>query len=493
MFVINTLGGVKLVQKNYKVSAEALEWEIPYSGLGAPRDYPGETFVKNIGELVSAKRNVGIVTPKRDPLIAKTLRSGLQAYVPKVALIDGVLLDEQVKYSLSTRPISLSNGGVLVWDDIPKTPVRAYARIQNEVLKSGGEVQVVGIAHGDYVHPIFANSLDEVPYLKEAVPIADDLQGRQTMWSQLNELLKGRSDRISFSEEGAAAAINIMRKVSEPGLLPATIWANSEIINLAASRTRAAGRKKITREDFEIAYAEAFSGAEFIQTMYSRDFKGARKGKSKGMSNCLAIVNDGTKVGVADKIYVTVTKNPMDAGVVLTAELHKDESDDMALAKSRQEVEQYLDERYPGLFEKVGITVASTTDAIVGGPSMSGLIAATCELALAEIPINQNVAATGAIGPEGSLRAIGGVNEKVKGWWQILGRGDIYGGVAVPSENVSDMRLDRDIIEGVRNEKFEIYSVHTVEELVEVLSGVPYSSVRAAVKERLSGKKRKTK
>ena len=94
---------------------------------------------------------------------------------------------------------------------------------------------------------------------------------------------------------------------------------------------------------------------------------------------------------------------------------------------------------------------------------------------LSGIPINQAIAVTGSVNQKGQIQPIGGVNEKIEGYFQICKMRGLTGehGVMIPVQNVDNLQLSDEIIEAVKNKSFHIYSVSTIEEGIEVLTGVP--------------------
>ena len=94
---------------------------------------------------------------------------------------------------------------------------------------------------------------------------------------------------------------------------------------------------------------------------------------------------------------------------------------------------------------------------------------------LSGIPINQAIAVTGSVNQKGQIQPIGGVNEKIEGFFQICKMRGLDGshGVMIPVQNVDNLQLSDEIIEAVKNKQFHIYSVSTIEEGIEVLTGVP--------------------
>lgn len=94
---------------------------------------------------------------------------------------------------------------------------------------------------------------------------------------------------------------------------------------------------------------------------------------------------------------------------------------------------------------------------------------------LSGIPINQSIAVTGSVNQKGQIQPIGGVNEKIEGFFQICKTRGLDGshGVMIPVQNIDNLQLSDEIIEAVENKQFHIYSVSTIEEGIEVLTGVP--------------------
>ena len=94
---------------------------------------------------------------------------------------------------------------------------------------------------------------------------------------------------------------------------------------------------------------------------------------------------------------------------------------------------------------------------------------------LSGIPINQSIAVTGSVNQKGQIQPIGGVNEKIEGYFQVCKSRTLDGshGVMIPVQNIDNLQLSDEIIEAVKNKKFHIYAVSTIEEGIEVLTGVP--------------------
>jgi lon-related putative ATP-dependent protease len=90
------------------------------------------------------------------------------------------------------------------------------------------------------------------------------------------------------------------------------------------------------------------------------------------------------------------------------------------------------------------------------------------------VPVKQNIAVTGSVNQKGEVQAIGGVNEKIEGFFEICKIKGLNGnqGVMIPESNVQNLMLKEETVEAVKAGKFHIYSVKTIDEGIEVLTGV---------------------
>lgn len=95
--------------------------------------------------------------------------------------------------------------------------------------------------------------------------------------------------------------------------------------------------------------------------------------------------------------------------------------------------------------------------------------------ALAGVPLKQGIAVTGSVNQRGEVQAIGGVNEKIEGFFDVCKVKGLTGeqGVIIPQSNVSNLMLREHVVEAVAAKKFSIWAVRTINEGIEILTGVP--------------------
>lgn len=94
--------------------------------------------------------------------------------------------------------------------------------------------------------------------------------------------------------------------------------------------------------------------------------------------------------------------------------------------------------------------------------------------ALSGASIKQGIAVTGSVNQNGEVQAIGGVNEKIEGFFEVCKKKGLTGdqGVLIPQSNVKNLMLKEDVVEAVEEEKFNIWAVETIDEGIEILTGV---------------------
>lgn len=111
----------------------------------------------------------------------------------------------------------------------------------------------------------------------------------------------------------------------------------------------------------------------------------------------------------------------------------------------------------------------------VDGDSASSTECYAILSSLSGMPINQSIAVTGSVNQKGIIQPIGGVNEKIEGFYAICKKRGLTGeqGVIIPIQNVRNLHLSDNVIESVKQGKFHIYAVSTIDEGIEILTGVP--------------------
>jgi predicted ATP-dependent protease len=90
------------------------------------------------------------------------------------------------------------------------------------------------------------------------------------------------------------------------------------------------------------------------------------------------------------------------------------------------------------------------------------------------LPLRQDIAVTGSVNQKGEIQPIGGVNEKIEGFFDVCRAKGLTGkqGVMIPHLNIDDLMLRKDVVQAVKEGKFRIYPVKTIDQGIEILTGM---------------------
>ncbi len=159
-------------------------------------------------------------------------------------------------------------------------------------------------------------------------------------------------------------------------------------------------------------------------------------------------------------------------------------------SKGVQILAGYFNERYGGEFP-ISLQARLTFEqsyGMVEGDSASAAELIALLSALSEVPIKPYIAITGSINQKGQIQPIGGVNEKIEGFFYTLkAKNKLDGkcGVIIPMRNLDNLALRDEVIEAVDKGKFNIWAVEHVDEAMEILMGIPSQKVHDKVKKKL--------
>lgn len=142
----------------------------------------------------------------------------------------------------------------------------------------------------------------------------------------------------------------------------------------------------------------------------------------------------------------------------------------------------YIGQKYAQKYP-LALTASLTFEQLYGG--IDGDSASSTELyallsSLSGVPIKQHIAVTGSVNQKGEVQPIGGVTEKIEGFFNICKMKGLTGeqGVMIPHQNVDELVLNDEVIEAVEQGKFHIYEVKTIDQGIELLTDVPAGECR---------------
>ena len=149
----------------------------------------------------------------------------------------------------------------------------------------------------------------------------------------------------------------------------------------------------------------------------------------------------------------------------------------------------YLGERY-GKERPLSISTSITFEQNYSG--VDGDSASSTELyavisSISEIPIRQDIAVTGSVSQKGEIQPIGGINEKIEGFFDVCKLKGFTGnqGVMMPIQNVKNLLLKDEVVQAVKEGKFNIYAISSIEEGLNILTGKTMEEIDKAVNDKL--------
>lgn len=239
-----------------------------------------------------------------------------------------------------------------------------------------------------------------------------------------------------------------------------------------------ATRENVARENVEASLAHRIHRADRLRDIYQREIlRGtliiATSGHLVGQINGLAVIQVGD-FAFAHPVRISATVR-LGEGDVMDIE-RETELGGAIHSKGVMILYSFLAARYA---RETPLPLAASlvfeqSYGPVEGDSAS--LAELCVLlsALSGLPINQSLAVTGSVNQHGRVQAIGGVNEKIEGFYDICAARGLTGeqGVLIPEDNVKHLMLRQDVVAAVQDGKFRIWSVADVDGAIELLTGV---------------------
>ena len=146
--------------------------------------------------------------------------------------------------------------------------------------------------------------------------------------------------------------------------------------------------------------------------------------------------------------------------------------------------QNYASEKPLGISISIGF---EQNYSIIDGDSASSTELYAILSSMAKVPIKQYIAVTGSVNQRGEIQPIGGVNEKIEGFYEICKKKGLTGlqGVMIPKKNIKNLILKDKVIESVKKGKFHIYAIDHIEEGMEILTGYKLKDLNKLIMENL--------
>lgn len=300
------------------------------------------------------------------------------------------------------------------------------------------------------------------------------------LYAQMIGTLVRKSKLLPVQRDGVARIIEqSARLVQDSEKLSTHIMNVSDLLTEADYWARKADRQAISRDDVQHAIDMQVRRADRLRERVYEEIQRETilidtDGEEVGQVNGLSVLDLGNFMfGQPSRITATVR---VGEGEVVDIE-REVELGGAIHSKGVYILSAFLGARYASN-RPLSLSASLVFEQSYGGvEGDSASMAELCALlsALSAVPIRQSVAITGSVNQHGKAQAIGGVNEKIEGFYDVCSARGLTGKqcVLVPASNVKHMMLRDDVQEAARDGRFRVFAYENVDQAVELLTGVP--------------------
>lgn len=300
------------------------------------------------------------------------------------------------------------------------------------------------------------------------------------LYARLLHSLQQQAHRQALSRNAVARIIEFSgRQAEDASKLSLHHGELNSLLAEASYRARELGGKVLTEEAITQTIAARQQRCGYLKTqLYEQIYRGINQvvvtGEKIGQLNGLSVLSmDENSFGLPVRITATVHLGHgkvvnIDREVELSGTSH---------SKGMMILTAFLRARYEQFFP---LSLSATLTFEQSHSRMDGDSASAAELcvllsAIAKVPLTQTIAVTGAIDQHGAIEAIGGVNEKIEGFFEICKTLGLTGqqGVIIPQSNCTHLMLNEEVRQAVANQQFYLWPVTHVDQMMALLTGHP--------------------
>ncbi len=348
------------------------------------------------------------------------------------------------------------------------------------------DVKVVLMGDRELYYLLHQYDPDFAELFKVAADFEDDMvrdEANNLAYAQLIGTLARKEELRHFNPEAVALIIEHSARLAEDaGKLSTHMQSISDLLREASYWAGEAQRQVVTREDVQHSLeAQIYRHGrirERIQEAIVQDtILIDTQGSVVGQINGLAVYNLGTfSFGRPSRITARVR---LGKGEVIDIE-RQVEMGGPIHSKGVLILSSFLGARYAAerpLSLSASLVFEQSYSGVDGDSASSAELYALLS-ALSGAPINQSLAVTGSVNQYGYVQAIGGVNEKIEGFFDLCQARNLTGltgdqGVLIPAANVKHLMLRPDVVDAAANGRFHIYPIAHIDEGIELLTGLP--------------------
>lgn len=300
------------------------------------------------------------------------------------------------------------------------------------------------------------------------------------LYARLIVTLGARDGLMPLRADAVARVIEQSSRYAEDaGKLSTHMATLTDLLRESDYLVRSDKRSVIEKSDIEQALRHQEKRSSRLRdTLYERIAEGTLMinvtGMSVGQINGLSVIElGGYRFGVPSRI---TARTRIGKGEIIDIERQVKLSGPIH-AKGVMILSAYLGSKYAAdtpLSLNASLVFEQSYGMVEGDSASSAELYALLS-SLSGLPIRQNFAVTGSVNQYGEVQPIGGVNEKIEGFFDIAKQIDPKGehGIIIPQPNVRHLMLKREVLEAVEAGTFAIYAVKTIDEGIEILSGTP--------------------
>lgn len=301
----------------------------------------------------------------------------------------------------------------------------------------------------------------------------------QKKYAQFIKVLARLESLPAFHRDAVAAVVETgVRLAGRRNRLSTRFSEVGDVVREAVHWARDAGSGVVRAEHVRRAVKERVNRVSLVEDRLQELFNDGRilidtSGSKVGQVNGLAVYDFG------DHVFGRPSRITAETGVGRAGVINIEREAEMSGRIHNKGVlimEGYLRKMYA---QDKPITVTASLCFEQGYSSVDGDSASSTEMyallsSLAGVPLRQDIAVTGSMNQKGEVQPIGGVNEKIEGFYDVCRHRGLTGrqGVMIPALNVPDLMLREDVADAIAAGKFHVYAVSTLDEGIEVLSGI---------------------
>lgn len=357
------------------------------------------------------------------------------------------------------------------------------------------DVKIILIGERILYYLLYQHDTEFAEFFKVSADFEDDIPRSDEniqLYARMIGTIAKRESLLPLTPDAVAKVIEqSSREVSHASKFSTHLRTLSDILKEADYYSRKSEHDKIDRSDIDKVLKTQKERINRIQKkLYEMIDENTIminvKGENVGQINALSYISiGGLNFGVPSRI---TARTRIGKGEIINIEREVELSGPLH-SKGVMILSSYIGSTYmrDTPLSLSASLVFEQSYSMVDGDSASSTELYAILSSLSDLPIKQNIAVTGSVNQFGEVQAIGGVNEKIEGFFDVCMKKDANAsyGVIIPEANVKHLMLKEEVLKAVEKGNFTIYGVKNVDEGISILTGVDAKNVHEKVSARL--------